>query len=240
MKANKAIIIGASSGIGRELAKILHQKGFIVGVTARRDHLLQELKNEFKENIYTCQMNVSDFDSSRKQFKNLIQDMGGVDLVVVSAGIGFLNHELDWEKEKNTIDVNVSGFVSLTQLTMNYFLKQKHGHLVGISSIAALTGNRSAPAYNASKAFISNYMEALRQKVTHEKHLITVTDVLPGYVKTNMAQGENLFWMSSAEKAARQIYHAIKKKKKVVYVTKRWRLVAWILKATPGWVLERL
>src|SRR5674536_231192 len=92
---------------------------------------------------------------------------------------------------------------------------------VGISSIAALRGQRSAPAYSASKAFVCNYLEGLRHSAIKSRKPIFITDVQPGFVKTPMSRGNNLFWISTAEKAASQIYDAIVKKKKHVYITKR-------------------
>jgi len=102
------------------------------------------------------------------------------------------------------------------------------------SSIAAIRGGGDAPAYNASKAFVSNYLEGLRQMAAKMKLPLTVTDIKPGFVDTVMAQGEGLFWVAPAEKAAKQILEAVEKKKDHAYVTKRWRLVAWVLKLLPG------
>ena len=99
---------------------------------------------------------------SMESFKGLIEEMGGVELVVISAGIGFINPELNWPEEKATIDVNVTGFAALANVAFRHFEQMQSGHLVGISSIAALRGSRIAPAYSASKAFVSNYMEGLR------------------------------------------------------------------------------
>lgn len=123
------------------------------------------------------------------------------------------------------------GFTAVAIETMKFFKHQGHGHLVGISSIAALKGNKDAPAYSASKAYISNYLEGLRKSVS--KTSITVTDIQPGLVDTDMAKGDGLFWVAPKEKAARQIFKVIKKKKKHAYITKRWRIIAWILKLLP-------
>ena len=110
----------------------------------------------------------------------------------------------------------------------------------GISSLAALRGGRESPAYNASKAFESNYLEGLRQKIRKLGLPITITDIKPGFVKTAMAKGDGIFWAADADKAAIQIYDAIKRRKTSTYVTRRWRLVAWVIKLLPGFVYERL
>jgi short-subunit dehydrogenase len=170
----------------------------------------------------------------------MIQEMGGVDLIVINSGIGFLNPELDWSKERQTIDVNVYGFGAIAGLAYNHFAKQKHGHLVGISSIGALMGNHIAPAYNASKAFMSNYLEGLRKKAFKEGLKITVTDIKPGYVNTEAAKGDGKFWVATTAKAAEQIYAAIQSKKSHAYITRRWCLIGWLLKLMPEWFSRRL
>jgi short-subunit dehydrogenase len=166
----------------------------------------------------------------------LIEKMDGADIIIINAGVGFTNPELDWEKEKTTIDVDVLGFCVTANASMKYFISRGRGHLVGISSLAALRGNRFAPAYSASKAFLSNYLEGLRHKVVKEKLPITITDIKPGYINTKMAQGEYLFWVAPVTKAVRQMVKAIEKKKSVAYITKRWRIIAWIYKVIPKWI----
>lgn len=202
-----------------------------MAVTARRTGLLEELAGETPGIRYARHMDLRDPARAVSILDGLIEEMGGVDLVVVSAGTGFLNPELDWDKEERTIEVNVTGFAALAGAAMKYFLERGEGHLVGISSIAALRGGREAPAYNASKAFESNYLEALRSKARRERGGgITVTEIMPGLVDTAMAKGENLIWVAPVEKAARQILRAIERRRKRAYVTKRWRLVAWFFR----------
>ncbi len=201
----KTIIIGVSSGIGRELAKILSMNGYIVGVMARRVKLLDELRNEVKGTLFVQKIDVSDIESAMEILTKLIEEMGGVDLIVISAGTGEINNELDWYLEYNTIKANVSGFTAMVNVAMHHFMEKGSGHLVGISSIAALRGGSESPAYNASKAFESNYLEGLRQKVRKSGLPITITDIRPGFVKTAMAKGDGIFWAAEPDKAARQI-----------------------------------
>jgi len=231
----KAIIIGASSGIGRELAKVLIRHDYIVGVTGRRTELLHELQAELSNKCHIRTMDVTDTPTAIETFNDLIAEIGGVDLVVISAGTGHSTPDLQWPNEKDTIDTNVLGFTAIADAAFNHFVKQGHGHLVGISSIAAIRGGRYAPAYNASKAFVCNYLEGLRHMAIKAKLPITVTDIQPGFVDTRMAQGDRIFWRASVEKAARQIYRAIERQKPHAYVTRRWRLIAWVLKVMPNW-----
>ncbi|MBI3013499.1 MAG: SDR family NAD(P)-dependent oxidoreductase [Candidatus Tectomicrobia bacterium] len=236
----KAIIVGASSGIGAALAHVLIQHGYRVGLVARRLPLLLELQKKLGPTSFVKQADIADTAAGRERLYELIREIGGVDLVVISAGTGFINPSLDWDLEEQTIAVNVSGFTAVADVAMHWFLKQSSGHLVSISSIAALRGSGEAPAYNASKAFVSNYMDGLRQKVTKLGVPIIITDIQAGFVDTAMARGEGLFWVASPEKAAVQIYQAIRKKRKHAYVTKRWRLIGWFLKFAPNNLYDRL
>jgi short-subunit dehydrogenase len=231
----KAIIIGASSGMGRELAKVLVRHDYVVGITGRRTELLTELQAELQSKCLIRTMDVADTSTAIETFNSLIVEMGGVDLVVISAGTGHGTADLQWPNEKDTIDTNVLGFTAIADTAFNYFIKQGHGHLVGISSIAAIRGSRYAPSYNASKAFVCNYLEGLRHMAIKSKLPIYVTDIQPGFVDTRMAQGDKIFWRASTNKAARQIYRAIQRKKPHAYVTRRWRLIAWVLKIMPNW-----
>lgn len=236
----KAIIIGASSGIGRELAKVLSQNGYIMGLVGRRAALLESLQKEIRHKSFVKNIDVSRQDEAMSHLEDLINVMGGVDLVVISSGVGFINPELEWKDEKETIEVNVAGFAAMAGVSFKHFLKHGSGHIVGISSVAALRGAGEAPAYNASKAFISNYLEGLRQKAAKAGTAIAVTDIQPGFVDTAMAKGEGLFWVAPPEKAAYQIYSAIEGRKKRAYITRRWRLVAWLLKTIPDWIYNKL
>lgn len=128
---------------------------------------------------------------------------------------------------------NVLGFSVIAVTAMRHFMAEGSDHLVAISSNAGLRGGRCAPAYNASKAFISNYLEGLRQRVTQARLPITVTDVRPGYVDTDMAKGSGQFWVASPRAAAAQIVRAIHRRQACVYVSRRWRLIAWLLKLMP-------
>ncbi len=240
MKMKRAIIFGASSGIGREMAKILSREGYLLGLAARREDLLKGLREELPGESHVRVCDIASDDHCEAAFNGFISDMGGCDLVVISSGTGFINEELEWQKEKETIDVNVTGFARLAVLAARYFLDRGAGHLVGISSIGALRGGRDAPAYSASKAFVSNYLEGLRCRMKRLAPGITVTDIMPGFVDTAMAKGEGLFWVAPAEVAARQICRAIGKKKEKVIITRRWRLVALALKLMPDRLYWRL
>jgi short-subunit dehydrogenase len=236
----KAIIIGASSGIGKELTKKFASHGYEVGIAARRTDLLNDLVLEIPTKTYIATIDISNTDEAIQSLEKLIKDMSDVDVIVISSGIGHINPLLDWSREKETIDTNVSGFVAMAGVAMHYFIQKGSGHLVGISSVAGIRGSNDGPAYNASKAFISNYLEGLSKKVAKEKLAITITDIQPGFVDTAMAKGDGLFWVASPSKAAKQIYKVIQQKKKKAYITKRWTIIAWVLKIIPDFIYNRI
>lgn len=236
----RAIVIGATSGIGKGLARILADNGYKVGITGRRTELLSELKNEKPGSFYIKSLDVTDTKHVIEKLEELTTDLGGLDLLILSSGTGDINKNLDFEIERQTINTNVLGFTQIAGWAFNYFEKQKSGHLIAISSIGGLRGTRLAPAYTASKAYQINYLEGLRQKATKLKEPIFVTDIRPGLVDTPMAKGDVLFWVMPVDKVVRQIYRAINKKNKVAYVTKRWRVMAAIVKRIPRPIYDRI
>lgn len=236
----KAIIIGASSGIGKHLAFILAGKGFKVGVTGRRMELLEELRKESPGNFIPATIDITRTELLAEQLQQLTRDLGGLDLLVISSGIGHLNPTLDFGVEQQVIATNVSGFTAAADWAFNYFQARQQGHLVAVSSIAGLRGSKHAPSYNATKAYQINYMEGLRQKAAQLKMPVFISDIRPGFVDTDMAKGEGLFWVAPVEKAAQQIYAAIEQKKGVTYVTRRWGMIAAVLKRLPNSIYNRM
>jgi short-subunit dehydrogenase len=234
-----AIIIGGSSGIGRALAVDLSRDGYRVGVVARRIDLLNQLQADLTGPCVIKQVDVSQPDLAMPIVRQLIEELGDVDLFIVSAGTGFENGPLAWEPERDTIAVNVLGFAAMVDVAVAHLEARGSGHLVGISSLAALRGSRVAPAYSASKAFVSNYLQGVRYRVNKLKLPIAVTDVQAGFVDTPMAAG-NRFWLASQQTAARQIVSAVRRKKSRVYVTRRWRLIAWLLRVVPDALYSKL
>ncbi|NOY39973.1 MAG: SDR family NAD(P)-dependent oxidoreductase [Nitrospirae bacterium] len=235
-----AVIIGATSGIGRELAKILSENNYVVGIAGRRTHLLSELQKELPNKSVIKYIDVSSPGDAMSQLKELFSEIGGVDLCIISSGVGFISPDLQWSLEKEVIDVNVSGFAAMANVAMNHFFQRGSGHLVAISSVAAIRGDGDSPSYNASKAFISNYMEGLRKRARKLNLPIVVTDIKPGFVATAMAKGDGLFWVAPLPKAAQQIFNVIKRKKSHAYITKRWRLIGWLLKVIPDFIYDRI
>lgn len=235
----KAIIIGATSGIGRALAEKLSREGYELGLAGRREALLKEIQGSLPAASHVCPMDVAETETARRAFQELLAAMGDVELVILNAGVGSKNRH-DWETEKGhrRQRARLRGCLPGGGRSLQ---NPGGGHLVGISSVAGLIGLGRAGAYSASKAFISTYMQALRQRSIRTGMNIVVTDIKPGYVATEMTEGRRgLFWMCSVETAADQIYRAIVKRKHHAYITRRWRLIGWLIKAMPEWLYLRL
>jgi len=226
----KAIVVGSSTGIGRALVQVLAGEGYEVGLAGRNVALMEELAAALPTRGYVMAMDVSRTEEARSRLRELVDAMGGVELIVVNSGVG--HHDPDWEQELEIIEVNVKGFAAVASAALDYFVERGTGHVTGITSIAGLRGLRAA--YSGSKAFGSIYLEALRLRADYAGADVTVTDVKPGFVATPMTEGrEDMFWLATPEEAARQIYEAIRKKRRHVYVTRRWRLMAWVMKVMP-------
>lgn len=239
MAQKKIIIVGASSGIGREIACKYAAKGNKVGITGRRENLLNELKEQYPEHIFVSCFDVMGKDNQEK-IRRLIDDLGGLDLLIYNSGYGDPSKELDWDIEHRTVKTNVNGFTEIVTYAFNYFVQQGHGQIAITSSVAAVRSSSWAPAYNASKAFMSNYAEGLNIKARRLKKEITITDIRPGFINTKMAKGNGQFWVIKKEKAADDIIKAIEKKKRIAYITRRWWLIAQIMKLLPYNIYKRI
>jgi short-subunit dehydrogenase len=239
----KVIIIGATSGIGLELAKLYIQNGDLLGITGRRCQLLDALQKQFPSQVSTECFDVMGNDNIYN-LESLVHKLGGLDILIYNSGYGEVSKTLDWAIDKQTTLTNVNGFVEIVNYTFNYFVRQQKGQIAAISSIASVRENSVAPAYGASKAYESMYMaglhlKALRLRRADPKNEIYISDIQPGFVRTKMAKGKGRFWEAPVQKAAKQIFNAIEKKKRKTYVTRRWSIIARLLKWMPYFIFKR-
>ncbi len=235
----RVIITGATSGIGRALAIEFLNHDFRVGVTGRRRERLEELKSLYADRVEVLEQDLRLRDQIEPGLDDLARRLGGVDIVVANAGTSRRDSELPLAKEFEVIEVNIAGFVATINWALRRFKQQGEGRIVGVSSVAAFWGNKLNPMYNATKAFEMNYLRGLHAHLYGTG--ISVTDVRPGFVATEMTAGNpQMIAVASPEKAAKQIFRAIMKRRKVVYITKRWRFIAAIMRMTPDFIYRRL
>jgi short-subunit dehydrogenase len=235
----KILIIGASSGLGRKLAELYAEDGCDVGIIGRRENLLKEVEQKYPGKIFIKKADIKD-DTINAAINALIMEMGNVDMIIIAASIVNFNFSFAPESELETTDINVKGYLHVLNSAWHYFKQKGGGHIIGITSIAAARGNKMAPAYHASKAFQSIYLESLRIKAKHEKNNIIVTEIIPGYVDTSMGKGERLFWVSSIDKAAKLTKKAIAKKRTKAFVPKKWWFIYHIQKFMPTFIYDRI
>lgn len=235
------LITGATSGIGRELAIQFAAQGNKVGLVGRRTARLQALKEEIGELAFIRTLDVTHHQKAEEVYQELIDEMDGMDIMILNAGIGRMQMLPPWEAESKLIEVNALAFAHGCHFAFDYFRRQDEGQIVGMSSMASLLASHQAAAYTATKHFISNYMTSYRQKAKRVSSDITITEIRAGYILTEMTErSRGMFWVATVEKATQQMVKGINKRKNYLYVTKRWRLLAWVAKCVPEWLWNRL
>ncbi len=236
----KVIIIGATSGIGREVALIYIAQGWKVGVAGRREAELEALRSAYPEQVSAQALDVTKEDAPQK-LQALIEQVGGMDVFLLSSGIGKQNPTLETGLELATAATNVEGFIRMTNAAFHYFEQQGHGHLAVISSIAGTKGLGAAPAYSATKGFQNIYMDALDQLARMKKLNIRFTDIRPGFVATPLLNNQKKYPMlMDAPIVALDIVSAIEKKKRVAIIDWKFRLLVGFWRLIPKWIWLRL
>ena len=236
----RAIVIGASSGIGKEVARLLLADGWHLGVAARRTELLEELRSEHPELVTVAEIDVTSEDAPRKLL-DLIDVMGGVGLFFYSSGIGKQNMLLDKEIEMRTVETNVKGFTQMIDTIYNYMSEHQGGHIAVISSIASTKGLGAAPSYSATKSFQAHYIEALQQQANMRNLNIRFTDIQPGFVDTALLGDDHKYpLLLRTEDVARQIVSAVYKEKGRCIIDWRYRLLTFFWRLIPRWLWVRL
>ncbi|MBR5101799.1 MAG: SDR family NAD(P)-dependent oxidoreductase [Muribaculaceae bacterium] len=228
-QVHKAVVVGASSGMGREVAQLLLKQGCHVGIAARREQNLRDIKQEYPENVITAVIDVT-ADDAPERLVELIGQLGGIDLYLHAAGIGKQNMSLKPDIEIDTARTNVIGFQRMVTAVFNYMAEHGGGHIAAITSIAGTKGLGAAPAYSATKAFQNTYIQALEQQAKMRKLNIHFTDIRPGFVDTALLDDGNRYPMlMNQQKVAKTMLRKIGRRRHVVVIDWRYRLLtaAW-------------
>ena len=257
--AKKAIVMGATSGIGMEVAKLLAAKGWQVGIAGRRIERLQALISENKATLqngnitdskttpqggitYYQQIDVTSAEAS-SQLLELIDKLGGMDLYFHSSGIGWQNNSLDIEKELKTVKTNGLGFTRMVDTAFNWFVyhhSSQKARIACITSIAGTKGLGAAPAYSATKRFQNHYLECLSQQARMRHLPISITDIRPGFVKTDLIAGSTYPLQLQPEDVAKHIVRAIDKGKEVKVIDWRYAILVFFWRLIPRGLWTRL
>lgn len=234
-KNKRAIVIGASSGIGKEVAQLLVKEGWTVGVAARRVELLQDIGAVETEAIDVTQKEAT------VKLRNLIERLGGMDLFFYASGIGKQNCELQENIELATMETNAVGFTRMIGEVYRYFAERGKGHIAAITSIAGTKGLGPAPAYSATKAMQNTYLEALEQLSNAKGLKIRFTDIRPGFVDTALLNDDFHYpMMLKPEAVAKDIVKAIHAKKHVRVIDWRYRILTAFWQLIPRWIWRRI
>lgn len=229
----KVVIIGASSGMGLEVAKLFLDRGCRVGVAARREDRLEALKQLAPDRVVTAALDVTADDADRR-LRDLIEELGDMDLFFYSSGIGKQNRTLSPDIELNTINTNAMGFARMIGEAYRYFAEQGKGHIAAITSIAGTKGLGPAPAYSATKALQNVYLQSLDQQAHARGLKIQFTDIRPGFVNTDLLKGDFRYpMMLKPEKVARRIVSAILNKRHVVVIDWKYAILTALWRRLP-------
>ena len=255
----RAIVMGATSGIGQEVARLLAANDYEVGIAGRREERLVQMAQATPGIVAHRQIDVTKEDAPTELHK-LIEELGGMDLYFHSSGIGWENVALDPDKELKTVETNGVGFVRMVSAAYNWFAeqradeakqraegdeqrassKERKARIACITSIARTRGLGAAPAYSATKRMQAHYLECLSQQARMRHLNIGITDIRPGFVATDLIAGSHFPLQLKAEDVARTIVRAIEQGREVVTIDWHYRLLVAAWQLIPRWLWVRL
>ena len=227
--ARKIIIIGATSGIGYEITQLYRKQGWRIGIAGRRTELLAKIRSEAPDQIETAQIDITCQDAPNK-LAELIDKVGGMDVFLLSSGIGSQNRDLNPDIELSTVQTNTVGFTRMVVAAYDY-LKRQGGGTKGLGA---------APSYSATKRYQNTYIEALDQLARMEKLPIVFTDIRPGFVKTDLLKNDKYPMLMSPQYVARKIVKAIERKKRHSVIDWKYAVLVFLWKLIPNVVWRRL
>ncbi len=242
----RALIIGASSGMGAALAKKLASEGYDLALIARREELLSSLCDEIRQNLGKGRAlyyvhDVSDYGDVPDLLRRIVSDLGGLDLVIYAAGVNFapLLDEYNTKNDRQMLEINLMGAFAWLNPIAALFQSAKSGQIVGISSVAGERGRVGNPGYNASKAGLTSYLESLRNRLT--RHGVNVLTVKAGFVQTEMLKAaQKVMFPITVEKATDDIWKAIRARKQEIYTPWFWRWIMFVIRNIPSILFRRM
>ena len=236
----RVVIIGASSGIGKEVANLYLNRGYHVGIAARREDRLLAIKQQAPERVVTATIDVTADDAPRR-LRSLIQELGGMDLFFYASGIGKQNRTLEPGIELDTMNTNAVGFTRMVGEAYRYFAENGGGHIAAITSIAGTKGLGPAPAYSATKAMQNVYLQSLEQQANARGLKIRFTDIRPGFVDTDLLAGDFRYpLMLKPDKVARHIVRAVDHHRHIAVIDWKYTIITALWRRLPRALWRRL
>lgn len=241
-----AIVIGATSGIGREIAERLAGEGWMVGVTGRRAEELEALRRQYGDEAVVPQVMDVTLPQATEQLQTLMEQLGDVDLFLYVSGVGYQNRKLDMEKEIRTVQTNCEGMVRLVGHFFNHvresraYSPKRKAHIAVVTSVAGTAGLGTAPAYSATKKMQSTYVTALTQLAAMERIPVIFTDIRPGFVATDILDSTKSYpLIMSRKKAANCIMKGLSRKRRIVTFDWKFRVIVFLWRLIPRCIWER-
>jgi short-subunit dehydrogenase len=246
MATNKSVLItGATRGLGASLAREFAARGYRLALTGRSRDALDALAAELQGRagaITVETLDVENFEAIPIAIRNCASRLGGLDIVVVNAGVGWPTPAGKGHLDviRKTIDINLTAAILTAEAAVELFREQGHGHVVGITSIAGVRGLPNQSAYCATKAGFSRYLESLRCETPSDG--ISVTDLAPGFIDSDMSRSvSNRFFVTETSKGTRIMADMIERRVRFRYVPRwPWTLVAQLMKWLPDRLVARL
>jgi short-subunit dehydrogenase len=244
----KAILVGASGGIGTQVVRRLAREGYVLALLDRDENKIKALCSEINQThgenrviFYTH--DVTNYSQVPDLFRKIVADLGGLDLFVYVAGAIYFPaiEEFNFAEDYKMVEVNLLGAMAWMSEVAPVFQSMRGGQIVGVSSVAGDRGRVGNPGYNTSKAGFTCYLEALRNRLS--RYGVNVITIKPGMVKTDMLTLPNApkpVLAVTPEQAADGIWNAIQKRKQVAYVSSLWRWVMLAITHTPSVIFRRL
>lgn len=240
-KSKSIVIIGASSGIGNNIARIYAERGCQVAVCARRLERLEELKKSYPDFVSPFVLDV-DSDNVVSNFESILKYIGNVDIIINCAGIGYSNPQLNTATDLSTIQTDCVGFAAIADTAFNYFATiGRYGQFAAISSIAGVRSLSFCLSYSASKTFQNQYLEGLDQLRRLKKIPLSITDIRPGFVSTDLLDKNKKYPMlMKPDYVARLAIKAIDRRKRVAVIDWRYKILVLFWKMIPRSLWVRL
>jgi short-subunit dehydrogenase len=236
----RAVIIGASSGMGYEVSRLLLAQGYTLGVAARREDRLLALKQEAPDRVEVATIDVT-ADDAPVRLRELINRLGGMDLYFHVSGIGKQNRTLTEDIELNTVNTNGMGFTRMIGEAYRYFAERGKGHIAALTSIAGTKGLGPAPSYSATKAMQNVYLQALEQQARSRGLDIHFTDIRPGFVDTDLLKGDFHYpMMLKPQAVARDIVKAIQNKRHVKVIDWKYAILTAMWRRVPRYIWRNI
>lgn len=235
----RIVIMGASSGIGLTMAEMLASRGVPVGLAARRIEPLLQLKGRCPDNVTVKSIDITQSDAPVKMLQ-LIEALGGMEIYIHVAGIGYENLSLDPDREAEIVETNATGFARMIDTAYRYMRNNGiAGQIAAVTSVAGTKGIGRLSAYSASKSFDQAYLTALQQLAYTERSGIRFTDIRPGWTHTPLLiPGVKYPMEMDVRYVAVEALRAIVKKKRVAVIDWRWNMVVGLWRLIPDslWV----